>query len=121
MDFAGSGVVHMTGGICALVGVYFLGARTGRFHPETGKPVAVNLPKYAPIFQALGTMVLFMGWFAFNGVSTLSIAGYGNVAAKAMAATAISAAAGCLTCVSLGMAVGGYLDYGLANNGILGT
>lgn len=115
IDFAGSGVVHMVGGIAALVGAKFLGPRTGRF---TSEPFV--LPEYGPIFQVLGTLILFTGWFGFNGVSTLAITGYGGVAGKTMATTALAGSSGCLTCVLIGRIVEGHIDVSLANNGVIG-
>jgi len=104
----------MTGGMAALIGAAFLGPRHGRF---SGKKLVY--PDYAPIFQALGTLILFMGWFGFNGVSTLAISGLSGVAGKTMAATAIAASAGCVSTVIIGRIFSGIVDYSLANNGIL--
>jgi len=84
-DFAGSGVVHMTGGTAAFWAVFFLGERRNK-NPD--------LPGYAYVFQLLGTMILWVGWFGFNGVSTLYIVNYGQVAAKVMVCTVIAAASG---------------------------
>lgn len=117
IDFAGSGVVHMTGGIAAIVGVLLLGPRLGRYTEGS----SFKLPQYAPIFQCLGTLILFVGWFGFNGVSTLQISGGSSaVAAKAMCTTAIAGAASCITAVAIGRFHLGYIDFGLANNGLLG-
>jgi Amt family ammonium transporter len=68
VDFAGSGVVHMTGGMMALVGAIVLGPRIGKY--VNGKPVAIpghNLP-----MAFLGTFILAFGWFGFNAGSTLA-------------------------------------------------
>lgn len=67
-DFAGSGIVHMTGGIAALMGAYFLGPRIGKYGPD-GKPRAIpghNIP-----FAMLGVFILWLGWFGFNPGSEL--------------------------------------------------
>lgn len=114
VDFAGSGVVHLVGGTAALFAISFLGARKGRFSGAEWV-----LPDYGPIFQNLGTLILFTGWFGFNGVSTLAITGLGHVASKVMATTAIAASAGCLTNVLTGYFIEGFVDPGLANNGVL--
>ncbi len=69
-DFAGSTLVHSVGGWAALTGAIMVGARTGRFTPE-GKPVpmpASNIP-----LVALGTFILWLGWFGFNGGSQLAL------------------------------------------------
>ena len=118
VDFAGSGVVHMTGGIAALIGCYFLGPRKGRFKKDN--KAKFQLEKYSPIFQSLGTLILFVGWFGFNGVSTLKASGgKSSVGAKAMSTTAISGSSACLTAVLFGRINLGYIDFGLANNGLL--
>jgi len=71
-DFAGSGIVHLTGGISGLVSTLVLGKRIGRFEDD------VNQNKFRPhnIPQiALGTFILWMGWYGFNGGSVLAIGG----------------------------------------------
>ena len=78
LDFAGSGVVHMCGGAAALAGVLLLGARKGKYGPsgEVRAIPGANLP-----LSALGTLILWLGWFGFNGGSELMIS---NVAMKPM-------------------------------------
>ena len=116
VDFAGSGVVHMTGGVAALIGVIFLGPRLGRFDEGS----QFKLPDYAPIFQCLGTLILFLGWFGFNGVSTLMISGGRSaVAAKAICTTVIAGSSACVTSVMIGRFHLGYINFELANNGLL--
>ncbi|MFT5312221.1 MAG: Amt family ammonium transporter [Paraglaciecola sp.] len=69
-DFAGSGIVHMAGAAAALAGVLLLGARKGKYFAD-GKINAIpgaNLP-----LAAIGTFILWMGWFGFNGGSVLAI------------------------------------------------
>ena len=73
IDFAGSGVVHMTGGVAALVGATLLGPR------QSFKDGTTSTPAYGAIFQTLGTLILWFGWYGFNGGSTLYIVGYGQV------------------------------------------
>ena len=75
IDFAGSGVVHMTGGIAALYGAIVLGPRLGRFGPE-GKPI----PAHNMMSVTLGTLILWFGWYGFNVGSTLAL--NGPIAAK---------------------------------------
>ena len=70
-DFAGSGIVHMAGASAALAGVILLGARKGKYTAD-GKAQAIpgaNLP-----LATLGTFILWMGWFGFNGGSVLATA-----------------------------------------------
>ena len=87
IDFAGSGVVHMTGGIAALVAAKMIGPR---LRWKSG------LPQQSVVYQTLGVLMLWVGWYGFNGVSTLAITGYGGLAAHVMMTTTISAATGCL-------------------------
>eukprot|EP00630_Chrysocystis_fragilis_P004425 CAMPEP_0197395032 /NCGR_PEP_ID=MMETSP1165-20131217/6297_1 /TAXON_ID=284809 /ORGANISM="Chrysocystis fragilis, Strain CCMP3189" /LENGTH=512 /DNA_ID=CAMNT_0042920777 /DNA_START=27 /DNA_END=1565 /DNA_ORIENTATION=+ len=114
IDFAGSGVVHMTGGIAAIICCIFVGPRQGRFGPN-----AHHLEQQSVIFQSLGVLILWVGWYGFNGASTLAIQGYGGVAAHVFMTTTIAAATGCLTTVFLGYMLTHIIDPGFANNGIL--
>ena len=67
-DFAGSGIVHMTGGIAALMGAFFLGPRIGKYD-SNGKPRAI--PGHSIPFAILGVFILWVGWFGFNPGSEL--------------------------------------------------
>lgn len=69
IDFAGSTVVHSVGAWCALAGIIVLGARTGRFDRQTGASRPV--PGHNLSLVALGGFILWLGWFGFNGGSTL--------------------------------------------------
>lgn len=130
VDFAGSGVVHMTGGITALVAAIILGPRIGRFYDEDGNALATpaEFPAHSVALQILGTFILWFGWYGFNPGSTLSIspAGYGDVAALCAVTTTLSAAAGCVSSMFLdtilGMIYTGEAEYDLtmAMNGALG-
>merc|ERR1719321_244976 len=74
-DYAGSGVVHMTGGLSAIIGAAIIGPRQGRFG-EGSKPFSVTVnefPAYSVVFQTLGTIILWFGWYGFNTGSTLGI------------------------------------------------
>ena len=75
-DFAGSGIVHMAGAAAALAGVLLLGPRKGKYGPngEIRAFPGANMP-----LAALGTFILWMGWFGFNGGSVLKL-GVGDVA-----------------------------------------
>ena len=68
MDFAGSGVVHVTGGVCALIGCIFIGPRMGRF--EDGKVIA--MPGHSVTLAGLGGFILLFGFLAFNAGSQVS-------------------------------------------------
>jgi len=89
-DFAGSGIVHMAGASAALAAVLLLGARAGKYN-KTGRANAIpgcNLP-----LATLGTFVLWMGWFGFNGGSVLKLADISNANAVAMVFLNTNAAA----------------------------
>lgn len=70
VDFAGSTVVHSVGAWCALAGIMVLGPRTGRFDRGTGE--ARSIPGHNLSLVALGGFILWLGWFGFNGGSTLA-------------------------------------------------
>ena len=69
VDFAGSGVVHMTGGVAALAGAIVLGPRIGKYSSD-GK--SLSMPGHHLPMAMLGTFILLFGWFGFNAASTLS-------------------------------------------------
>jgi len=99
--FAGSGVVHMTGGATALVAAIILGPRIGRFY-ETNGDLIENpqpFPAHSVSLQVLGTFILWFGWYGFNPGSTLAIspAGYGDIVALCAVTTTLSAAAGAVS------------------------
>ena len=71
IDFAGSGVVHLVGGTCGLVGAVVLGARIGRFDPDS---VDEFKPHNSGV-MALGSFILWFGWLGFNSGSTLGATG----------------------------------------------
>ena len=92
-DFAGSGVVHLLGGVCALVGTITLGPRLGRFGRDGG---ALEMPGHSLPLTTLGGMLLFIGFFAFNGGTEGSISSPESRAVVQLAVmnTMISGAAG---------------------------
>ena len=71
VDFAGSGVVHAVGGVAALTGALVLGPRIGKYGKD-GR--ARGIPGHSIPMAGAGTLILFFGWFGFNGASTLQIA-----------------------------------------------
>ena len=86
IDFAGSGVVHMTGGIAGFVGASMLGPRLGRWdNPD-------EFEGHSTPLQIIGTFLLWFGWYGFNGGSTLYIHGYGRDMARVSVCTTLSAA-----------------------------
>jgi len=127
IDFAGSGVVHMTGGATALVAAIVLGARLGRFYDESGTLLdePTIFPPHSVALQILGTFILWFGWYGFNAGSTLSIIGNGNIAALCAVTTTLSAASGCISALFIDTILGimrkGEAEYDLtmAMNGSL--
>jgi len=99
-DFAGSGIVHMAGASAALAGVLILGPRKGKYLKDgTPKPIhGSNAPQVA-----LGSLILWMGWFGFNGGSQLAIDGVenANAVAKIFVNTNTAAAGGLLSAMIL--------------------
>jgi len=91
LDFAGSGVIHLTGGVAALVSVVCLGPRTGVSYSNGVKTAPYG---QSDSLKVMGTLCLWFGWFAFNGVSTGAIVGSSRVAARAMVMTAVAGAVG---------------------------
>jgi len=86
IDFAGSGVVHMTGGVAGFVGAKALGPRLGRWeNPD-------EFEGHSTPLQIIGTFLLWFGWYGFNGGSTLYINGYGRDMARVAVTTTLSAA-----------------------------
>ena len=117
-DFAGSGVVHLCGAAAALAAVFILGARKGKYG-ENGSVYAIpgsNIP-----IAALGALVLWLGWFGFNGGSQLAI----NTAADAIAVgqvflnTNMSAAGGVLGALFASKIFSGKADVTMAINGAI--
>lgn len=99
IDFAGSGVVHMTGGATALVAAKILGPRIGRFNDAEGNPLPepVTFPPHSVSLQVLGTFILWFGWYGFNPGSTLMIIGYGDITGLCAVTTTLAAATGCVS------------------------
>ena len=118
LDFAGSGVVHMCGAAAALAGVLLLGARKGKY----GKNGQVNaIPGSNLPLAALGTLVLWLGWFGFNGGSQLIVSDVENSNAVALifVNTNMAAAAGMIAALLLARFWFGKADLTMALNGAL--
>ena len=75
IDFAGSGVVHLTGGYTALIATWLLGPRKGRFHDQRGNklPHPKPFPGHSKSLQMLGTFILWFGWYGFNAGSAIEL------------------------------------------------
>ncbi|MEP1448091.1 MAG: ammonium transporter [Paraglaciecola sp.] len=117
-DFAGSGIVHMAGAAAALAGVILLGARKGKYTAD-GKAHAIpgaNLP-----LATLGTFILWMGWFGFNGGSVLATATVesANSVAVVFMNTNAAAAGGLVAALILARILFKKADLTMALNGAL--
>ncbi len=118
LDFAGSGIVHMAGGAAALAGVLLLGPRKGKYgkdgsiHPIPG----ANLP-----LATLGTFILWLGWFGFNGGSELKVSDVGeaNAVALVFVNTNMAAAGGAVAALITARLLFGKADLSMVLNGVL--
>jgi len=102
IDFAGSGVVHVTGGVTALIATKILGPRKGRFYDEiSGEKLRVPkaMQGHSPSLLMLGTFVLWFGWFGFNAGSAIDVNAElrPKIMALAVVNTTLSAATGGVT------------------------
>ena len=116
IDFAGSGVIHMTGGLTALILSKMSLPREGRFS------VLFQYPAYSSIFQSLGTLLIWFSWYGLIAVSSRSVESddhWGSVLGRAISTTSLAAAAACVTSVLLGQIVNGQVLLQLCNNGAL--
>jgi len=103
VDFAGSGVVHLTGGTTALFATMILGPRRGRFHDDTGRALAKpkEFPGHSVALQMLGTFTLWFGWYGFNAGSALLLDTPKNDELLALAGVSTTLAGGTAGIVAL--------------------
>ena len=114
-DFAGSTLVHSVGGWAALIAVYILGARVGKFGSD-GKPKAIpghNIP-----VAAAGVLILWLGWFGFNGGSVLSADP--ELTSLTLVTTCLAAAAGGISSSIVSNILYKNFDLTMFMNGVLG-
>ncbi|MDX1655250.1 MAG: ammonium transporter, partial [Candidatus Competibacteraceae bacterium] len=117
-DFAGSGVVHLAGATAAFAGVLLLGPRMGKYgrngeiHPIPG----ANMP-----LATLGTFILWLGWFGFNGGSELKVSDVGeaNAVAQVFVNTNMAAAGGLVAAMITARLLFGKADLSMTLNGAL--
>jgi Amt family ammonium transporter len=118
-DFAGSGVVHLCGATAALAGVLLLGARKGKYGPngEINPIPGANMP-----LATLGTFILWLGWFGFNGGSELVLSNIdeANAVALVFVNTNMAAAGGVVAAMLTARLLFGKTDLTMALNGALG-
>ncbi|MBD1572757.1 ammonium transporter [Vibrio sp. S17_S38] len=117
-DFAGSGIVHLAGASAALAGVLLLGARKGKYgrngeiHPIPGSSMPL---------ATLGTFILWMGWFGFNGGSQLALSNFENATAvgQIFLNTNAAACAGAIAALIVVKSIWGKADLSMILNGAL--
>ncbi len=113
-DFAGSTVVHLTGATAALAALLLLGPRRGKYGPD-GEPRAI--PGHSMPLVGLGVLILWLGWFGFNGGSTLGTAD--NRFAEVILVTQLGAAAGVIGASAMIWFKTKALDVGMSGNGAI--
>jgi len=117
-DFAGSGIVHLAGAAAALAGVILLGARKGKYgaNGQVNAIPGANLP-----LATLGTFILWMGWFGFNGGSVLKLGDIASANSVAMVFlnTNAAAAGGVIAAIIVARLLFGKADLTMALNGAL--
>ena len=98
VDFAGGAAIHSVGGTAALIGAIFLGPRIGKYdRDEKGKVTKVHaIPGHSLTLGALGTFILWFGWYGFNGAACTQLLGVGGLAAV-FTTTTIAPAVACVT------------------------
>jgi len=117
-DFAGSTIVHSVGGWAALVGAIILGPRKGKYGPDgsVNAMPGANLP-----LATLGTFILWLGWFGFNGGSVLALGSASDATWMAIVYTNtnLAAAAGCVAAIVLTQIIYKKIDLTMALNGAI--
>jgi len=118
VDYAGSGIVHFTGAVAALAGVLLLGARKGKYGPN-GEINAI--PGAALPLATLGVLILWLGWFGFNGGSELKVSDVdsANNVAAVFANTNLAAAGGVIAALIATRLLFGKADLTMALNGAI--
>jgi Amt family ammonium transporter len=118
VDYAGSGIVHFTGAVAALAGVLLLGARKGKYGPD-GQINAI--PGAALPLATLGTLILWLGWFGFNGGSELKVSDLSsaNNVAAVFANTNLAAAGGVIAALITSRLLFGKADLTMILNGAI--
>ncbi|MDG4868455.1 ammonium transporter [Guyparkeria sp. 1SP6A2] len=117
-DYAGSGIVHFAGAVAALAGVLLLGPRKGKFGPngQVNALPGANLP-----LATLGTFILWLGWFGFNGGSELKVSDVdsANAVAQVFTNTNLAAAGGVVAAMIVSKLTFGKVDLTMVLNGAL--
>ena len=117
VDFAGSTIVHSTGGWAALAGLIIIGPRLGKFRNGTVKAT----PPSNVLLVTLGVLILWLGWFGFNGGSQLALGSAADAVAMSnvLVNTNLAAAAGVVTALAVSRPIFGRMDLFAGLNGAL--
>jgi Amt family ammonium transporter len=116
VDFAGCGAVHMVGGFTGLVGAYLVGPRIGRYAADGS---VVPIPGHNVPYAALGTLILWFGWYGFNCGSAGGIIGMSDIVGRVAVSTTLGGAAGGIACLAYAVLVEGCWDVIACLNGTL--
>jgi Amt family ammonium transporter len=114
MDFAGSTVVHATGGWAAFIGAVLLGPRLGKYNGQTKAIAGHSIP-----LAALGVFILWFGWFGFNPGSSLGVEGQESLIGLVAINTNLAAAAGAIMAMVTVWTLYGKPDLSMTMNGAL--
>lgn len=117
IDFAGSACIHSVGGLCALIGAYMIGARTGKYiKDDSGKVIKVNaIQGHSLTLGALGCFILWFGWYGFNGAAATSK----SELAQIFATTTVAPAFATVACLILTWVKNGKPDVSMCLNASL--
>ena len=116
IDFAGSCVIHMAGGITALLGAIFLGPRIGKYTVKDGKKISNAIPAHNLPIGALGVFILWFGWYGFNGAAAGSV----EELARILGTTTIAPAVATVVCMLVTWKKNGGPDVSMCLNAALG-
>jgi ammonium transporter, Amt family len=114
LDYSGSGVLHLTGGITAFIVSKLIGPRKGRFSSP-----GLHFHEYSTLFQSVGAVAMWIGWYGIILGSSNSNGATSQTISRSMAATTIAACSGCITSVLLGYVLNGFISPSLSNGGVL--
>jgi Amt family ammonium transporter len=116
IDFAGSSVIHLVGGVTALIGAAFLGPRIGKYAKNAeGKLVSKAIPGHSITLGALGVFILWFGWYGFNGAAASDVTQLGWI----MVTTTVAPAVATVTTMLFTWAKDGHPDVSMTLNGAL--
>lgn len=117
IDFAGSSVIHMVGGISSLIGAAILGPRIGKYSVDkkTGKKISRAIPGHSITLGALGVFILWFGWYGFNGAAATSVEQLGSI----FLTTTLSAGIATVVTMSFTWIKNGKPDVSMSLNGSL--